>query len=346
MNHSKHLKNCLLLVVLLPLLSSAQKGGGAAWQLLHRFPVSGNGFWDYLAIDPASGHLFVAHGTQVNVLDKTSGRQLAVIDSTLGVHGIAFDDARGKGYISDGRLNRVTVFDLKSFRVLKQIPVGANPDAIFYEDYSGKIITCNGRSQDLSIIDPATDQVLATTPVGGKPETAVSDGKGKIFVNIENKSEIALVDARDFSVKARWSIAPGESPTGLVLDRKHNRLFAGCDNKLLVVMDAANGKLVTTVPIGDGCDGVGFDESLHLVFASCGEGTLTVIRQLTADRYEVQANVPTQRGARTMAVDPVTHLVYLPTAAFGPPPAPSKENPRPRPSLLPDSFQVLVMGRK
>jgi YVTN family beta-propeller protein len=304
------------------------------------FHIASSGGWDYITVDPSSNRLYVSHGTQVNILDKATGDSLGVIPNTTGVHGIALGP--DNGYTSNGRINSVTVFDRKTGAVSAQINVtGQGPDAIFYDDYSKKVITCNGHSQDLSIIDPSTNQVVATVPVGGKPETAVSDGAGMIYVNIEDKAQIAAVDAKTFKVVNTWSIAPGESPSGLAIDRKTKRLFAGCDNKILIVLDATTGKVVTTVPIGDGCDGVGFDPTTRRVYASCGEGVLTVVQESSATTFKVLGNVPTKKGARTIAVDPSTSLIYLPTADYqATTPAGQK-----RPPMVPGSFQVLVVGQ-
>jgi YVTN family beta-propeller protein len=312
----------------------------AGYSVKKVFHIASSGGWDYINVDPSSNRLYVSHGLQVNILDKVTGDSLGVIPNTTGVHGIALGP--DYGYTSNGRINTVTVFDRKTGAVTAQINVsGQNPDAIFYDDYSKKVITCNGRSQDLSIIDPATNQVVATVPVGGKPETAVSDGAGKIYVNIEDKGQIVAVDAKSFKVLNTWSIAPGESPSGLAIDRKTMRLFAGCDNKILIVLDANSGKVVTTVPIGDGCDGVGFDPATSRVYASCGEGVLTVIQESGPAAFKVLANVPTKKGARTITVDPSTSLIYLPTADFqATTPAGQK-----RPPMVPGSFQVLVVGQ-
>jgi len=314
----------------------AQKSG---YRVTDSFHIASTNWWDYIAVN--KNKLYVSHGTQVNILDKKRGDSLGVIPNTEGVHGIAFVNAMNKGYTSNGRLNNVTVFDLTTNKILKQIPTGANPDAIFYDDYSKKIITCNGRSNNLSIIDPTTDQVVDSIPLSGKPETAVSDGAGKVFVNIENKSAISEIDIKNFKVINTWSIAPGESPSGLAIDRKTNRLFAGCDNKILVVLNAENGTVVSTPAIGNGCDGTAFDPQLNYIYSSNGEGTLTVIKEISKDKFEVVENVTTKRGARTLALDPVTHTVYLPTANFKP-----AENGERRPPMVPGSFQVLVVKKQ
>lgn len=310
--------------------------GPSGYQLARTFKIASPGGWDYIAVGPDK-RIYVSHGGQVNILDQQTGDSVGMIPNTTGVHGIAFDGS-GKGYTSNGRLNTVTVFDLRTDAVLQQIPTGQNPDAIMYDPFSKKIITCNGRSHDLSIIDPGTAQVVATIPLEGKPETAVSDAAGKIYINIEDKSRIAVVDIRTGKVDSSWSIAPGEGPTGLAIDTKTKRLFAGCD-KMLIVVDATNGKIVDKLPIGDGCDGVGFDNGLQLVFASCGEGKLSVIKETSASSFMVLDNVPTKRSARTCAVDERTHNVYLPAADTEPAPAGQ------RPKMIPGTFQVLEIGR-
>jgi len=332
------MRRLLLAAGLLASLSGMAQNAG--YSVLKTFHIASAGGWDYITVDPGSNRLYVSHGTQVNILDKATGDSVGVIPGTTGVHGIALVSSLGKGYTSNGRLNTVTVFDLKTAQVLGQINTGQNPDAIFYDDFSKKVITCNGRSQDLSVIDPASGQVVATIPVGGKPETAVSDGAGKIYVNIEDKAQIIAVDAKTFTVLNRWSIAPGESPSGLAIDRVTRRLFAGCDNKILIVLDADNGNVVAKVPIGDGCDGVGFDAGTKRVYSSNGEGTLTVIQENSAANFTVLANVPTKKGARTIAVDGSTHLIYLPTADFE---AITPAGQR-RPPMIPGSFQVVVVG--
>ena len=306
------------------------------FKVVKTFHIMSPGGWDYIAVH--NGKLYVSHGTQVNILDENTGDSLGFIPNTTGVHGIAFDDALNKGYTSNGRLNNVTVFDLKTNQVLSQIATGQNPDAILYEPFSKKIITCNGRSNDLSVIDPSTGTVVATIGVGGKPETAVSDQAGKLYVNIEDKSEIAVVNTKNFTVENHWSLTPGEGPTGLAIDRATRRLFSGCD-KLLVVMDADNGKIIDKLPIGDGCDGDAFDNQTKMIFTSNGEGTITAIEEKSANSFKVAGNFPTKRGARTIALDEKTHTIFLPTADFDP----INKQPNGRPMMIPGTFQVLVV---
>jgi YVTN family beta-propeller protein len=239
----------------------------------------------------------------------------------------------------------VTVFELSSLKVLNKIKVGENPDAILYDPSSKRVFTFNGRSNDVSAIDAAKGEVVGTIKVDGKPEFAVSDEKGLVFVNIEDKSELMALDPNKLEVKSRWPLAPCEEPSGLAIDRKHRRLFSGCGNKLMAMVDADSGKVISTLPIGDGVDANAFDPETGLAFASCGEGVLTVVHEDSADKFSVAESVPTKRGARTMALDPATHRIFVVTAEFGPPPAPTAAQPRPRPAILPDSFVVLVMGK-
>jgi YVTN family beta-propeller protein len=312
----------------------AQSPGG--FKVTKTFKIGSPGGWDYISVGPDK-KIYVSHGTQVNILDQKTGDSVGVIPNTTGVHGIAFAESLGKGYTSNGRLNNVSVFDLKTAQVLRQIPTGQNPDAIMYDPFSKKIITCNGRSHDLTIIDPATDQVVATIALDGKPETAVSDEAGKIYVNIEDKNKISVVDITTNAVLSGWPLS-AESPTGLAIDTKTRRLFAGCD-KLLVVMDATSGAIVDKLPIADGCDGVGFDGGLKYIFASCGVGKLTVIQENSASSFKVLGDVPTKRSARTLAVDEKTHEVFLPAADTEP--AAAGE----RPKVIPGTFQVLVVSQ-
>jgi YVTN family beta-propeller protein len=313
-------------------LASAQ--GNSGFHVTKTFKIGSPGGWDYISVGPDQ-KIYVSHGTQVNILDAKTGDSVGVVPNTTGVHGIAF--AGGKGYTSNGRLNTVTVFDLKTAAVLSQINAGQNPDAIMYDPYTKLVITCNGRSHDLTLIDAASGQVTGTIPLDGKPETAVSDEAGKLYVNIEDKNKISCVDLGTKTVTASWPLG-ADGPTGLAIDVQTKRLFAGCDQKL-VVMDATNGNVVATLPIANGCDGVGFDKALKLVFASCGEGKLTVIKEESAGTFTVIDNVPTKRSARTCAVNQLTHEVYLPEADTEP--AAAGE----RPKQVPGTFGVVVVGK-
>lgn len=312
----------------------------AGLHVINTFHIASAGGWDYLEIGPVNDWLYVSHGTQVNILNKKTGDSVGIIENTIGIHGIAFDVANGKGYTSNGRLNNVYVFDMHNNKILATIATGQNPDAIMYEPFSKKIITCNGRSNNLSIIDPLQNKTIDSVYVGGKPETAVSDGNGKFFVNVEDKNEIVVVDSKTFKVLNHWSFAPGESPTGLAYDAKTKRLFAGCE-KLLMVIDATNGKVVDKLTIGDGCDGVAFDPASKNIFTSNGEGTMTVIHEASADKFIVVENIVTKKGARTIALDKATGLLYLPTADF----EAMQPGEKGRPKMKAGTFQILVLGK-
>src|SRR4030095_8896055 len=298
------------------------------------YHIASPGGWDYIAVN--SRNLYVSHSTQVNILNEETGDSVGYIPNTTGVHGIAFDKELNKGYTSNGRLNNVTVFDLKTNSILEQIATGENPDAINYEPYTKTIITCNGRSKSLSIIDAKINKVIGTVDVGGKPEAAVSDGNGKLFVNIEDKNEIVAVDLKTFTVTNHWPLNPAEGPTGLAYDRNTKRLFAGCE-KLLVVVNAENGSVVDKIAIGDGCDGVAFDSKKKIIYTSNGEGNISVIKEINADKFSLLGNYPTKRGARTITINENTVTLYLPTADFDP----TKTGQNGRPMMVPGTFQVL-----
>jgi YVTN family beta-propeller protein len=316
------------------------------YKLAKTFPLGGDGGWDYLTVDNASRRVFVSRATRVMVVDADSGKLLSEIPDTPGVHGIAIADDLGRGFISAGRANSVTIFDLKSLAVISKVSTGQNPDAILYEPTTKRVFAFNGRSSDATVIDAATGDVAATIPLGGKPEFSVHDGKGTVYVNIEDKAELVALDAKTMKEKSRWSLAPCVDPSGLAIDRKHGRLFSACANKMMVVTDAATGKQLATVPIGAGTDGAGFDPDAGFAFSSNGgDGTLTIVQEISPGKFGVVETVETQRSARTMTIDPKTHAVLLSAAKFGPPPAPTAENPRPRPVAEPGSFALLVVSK-
>ena len=335
---------CLLLASQCAAAGAKQKSP-PGYRLIKEVRLGGEGGWDYLTFDAKGKRLFISRSTHVMVVDADTFAVVGDIPDTQGVHGIALVEDLGKGYTSNGRANTVTVFDSKTLKVLKQVPVGQNPDAIIYDPASKRVFTMNGRSNDATAIDAATDTVAGTVALDGRPEFAVSDERGHVFVNLEDKSSVAEFDPKKLSVLARWPIAPGEEPSGLAIDRRHARLFSTGANKTLAVLDALTGKVVATLPIGGGVDAAGFDPETGLAFSSNGEGTLTVIREDSPDKFTVLENVATRRGARTMALDPKTHRVFLVTAEFGPPPKATPERPRPRPSVVPGSFTLLILGR-
>jgi DNA-binding beta-propeller fold protein YncE len=331
-----------LFISLLATFSSAVDSG---YHVIKAYKLGGEGGWDYLNLDSASRRLYISRATHVIVIDADSGKPVGDIPDTPGVHGIALAPELGRGFVSNGREGTVTIFDIDSLKLITKVKVGDNPDAILYDPATKRVFTFNGKSQDSTAIDAAKGTVLSTIKLEGKPEFAASDGKGMIFVNIEDKSQLDAIDPAKLEVKSRWPLAPCEEPSGLAIDRKNRRLFAGCDNKMMAVVDADSGKVLATPAIGDGVDATAFDEGTGLAFASCGEGVLTVVREESPSKFSVVENVKTQQGARTLALDEKTHQVFVVTANFGPPPAPSADNPHPRRTILPDSFVVLVVGK-
>lgn len=317
----------------------------SGYRLTSRIEIGGEGGWDYLTVDAAARRLYVSRSTRVTVLDVDTGKPVGEITGTNGVHGIAIASDLGRGYTSNGRNGSVTIFDLKTLKPLGQVKVGANPDAIIYDSATRRVFAFNRGSSDVSAIDAADGKVAGLIALGGHPEFAASDGKGTVFVNLDDKSEVVVLDSRKLEVKSRWPVAPGEDPSGMAMDLKHRRLFIGCGNKKMIVMNADNGRVVADLPIGGGVDATAFDPDTGLAFSSNGEGTLTVVHEDGADKFRVVEDVPTARGARTMALDPKTHKVFLATAKFGPPPAPTPDRPHPRPSVVPGSFVILVLEK-
>jgi len=307
------------------------------YQIARKIAVGGEGGWDYITVDGASSRIYASHATTAVVVDIKTGKVIGSIPDTKGIHGIALAPEINRGYTSNGRDSSVTAFDLKTLKPIAKFKVtGANPDCILYDSFAKKIYTFNGRSSNASVIDIRDNKVVATIPLSGKPEFAASDGKGKIYVNIEDKSTITVIDAKEYKVVQNWSIAPGEEPSGLALDNITHRLFSVCGNKLMVVTDAETGKVITTLPIGERCDGVTFDPGKKMVYSSNGDGTITVVQEVDANTFQVLENARSQLGARTIAVDKVTHHLYLPTAEFGAPVAGER-----RPPIKPNSFVIL-----
>lgn len=315
-----------------------------SYKLTGHFPIGGDGGWDYLTVDAPSRRLFVSRSTHVMVIDADSGKILGDIPATEGVHGIALAPELKRGFTSNGRSSTVTVFDLATLQVTSRVKTtGENPDAILFEPVTKRVFTFNGRGKNATAIDAASGNIAGTVPLGGKPEFCASDVSGRVFVNIEDKSEIAVIDAKKLTVEAHWPLAPCEEPSGMAIDQKKQRLFVGCRNRLLVVMSTSDGHIVSKLPIGEGNDAVAFDPEIGLVLASNGDGTLTLVRETTPNTYAVVQTVATKKSARTLAIDTKTHRAFLPAADFGPPPSPTAENLRPRPSLVPGSFEILVV---
>lgn len=310
------------------------------YTITHTYKLGGDGGWDYLALDTASHGLFIARQDRVMVVDPQNGKPIAVIPGLNRAHGIAFAYAEGHGFATSGADSTVTMFDLKTLKVLKRTKAAIDDDAVLFDPATGHIFTMNGDAKSSSVIDAKTGDVIGTIDLGGGPEFGVSAGDGKLYINIEDASEVVEVDAAAMKVTRRWSIKPCESPSGLAIDRVHHRLFSGCRNGTMGISDAQAGKLVTTVPIGRGVDACRFDEGTGLAFASNGDGTLTVIHEDSPDTYTVVGNVNTMRGARTMELDPVSHRLFTVSAEFGPLPAGQR-----RPPVLPGTFSLLELDR-
>jgi DNA-binding beta-propeller fold protein YncE len=340
-----YFRGCFPASLVLILAAAALAAAGPGYKVVNSYKVGGDGGWDYLTADAAARRLYISRATHVIVLDLDSGKTVGDIADTPGVHGIALAPELGRGFVSNGREGTVSVFDLKTLATSSKIKVGDNPDAILYDPATKRVFTFNGRSQDSTAIDAATGTVLGTIKLDGKPEFSASDGKGGVFVNIEDKSELVAINPKTLEVKSKWALAPCESPSGLSMDKKNRRLFVGCDNKMMAVVDADSGKVLATPAIGDGVDATTFDDETGLAFASCGEGVLSVIHEDSPDKFSVAENVPTQAGARTLALDSKTHNLFVVTAKFGPPPAATADNPHPRRSIMSDSFVVLVLSK-
>ena len=324
------------LSVAILLSSSILLNAQTNYKMVRQIPLEGDGGWDYLSVDEAAGRLYVSHASMALVVDLKTGTQIGKIADTKGIHGIAVVPALNKGFTSNGRDTSVTVFDLKTLQVTGRIKVtGKNPDAILYDPFSQKLFTFNGGSSSATVIDPKENKVIGTIPLDGKPEFPQSDGKGKIYVNIEDKSEISVINPTTMKVEKSWSIAPGEEPSGLALDNETHRLFSVCGNKLMVVSDAEAGKVVTTLPIGDRCDGVAFDPATKRAFSSNGDGTITVVQEVNKDSYKVIETITTPKGARTITIDKTTHHIYLPTADF------EAATGNGRPAMKPGTFKVI-----
>lgn len=317
----------------------------AGYHVVARWQIGGDGGWDYMAVDPVTRELYVTRGAHVLAINTATGKVVADITGFKGTHGVVFDATGKLGYISDGGSNQVAVFDRATHVVTARIPAGTNPDGILFEPFTQTVWAFNGRSHDATVIDTRTNKVLSTIPLAGKPEFPTSDGKGSVFVNIEDKSLLEHIDAKTRKPLGQWPLAPCESPSGQAIDVQHETLFSVCDGKVMAVTDGLSGKVVASVPIGDGPDAAAFDPARRLIFSSNGEGTLTVVHQDTPTKYTVLATVPTQRSARTLALDEQTGRVYLVAAKFGPRPAPTAANPHPWPSVVPGSFVVLVVDR-
>ena len=314
------------------------------YKVLDRWKIGGEGAWDYITADPGAHLLYATHGPRVEVIDTNTGKAVGAITGMKSVHGVTLDEGGKYGYISDGAANEVVIFDRKTFATVAKLPAATNPDGIIYEPVSKTVWTFNGRSSDSTVIDATTNKVVATVKLSGKPEFPAVDGKGFIYVNIETKNSVVKLDGKTHAVVAEWTLTGCESPSGMAIDTAHHRLFSVCDGKKMAVTDYATGKVIANPAIGEGPDAAGFDAKHDVAFSSNGkEGTLTIIDTKT---YKVLQTLPTMMGARTMTFDPGTGKAYLIAAELGPRPAATKEMPRPRPSIVPGSYSILVVGRK
>lgn len=333
------MKRILTLLITIAVLLAVPAFAQKQYKLANTVKLGGDGGWDYLYYDKDGHRLFITRGTHVMVVDTNSLKVTDDIPDLSGIHGVTLAPELGRGFISNGGDNSVTVFDLKTLKKVDSVKVGERPDAIMYDPFTKHVFTFNARSKDSTVVDAASGKVLGTIPLGGKPEYPATDLKGKVFVNIEDKNEIAQIDASKLTVLNRWALGLCQEPSALAFDKEHHRLFAGCGNKMMAVVDSETGKVVTTVPIGEGVDAGRFNPNTQQVFMSCGEGVLTVIHEDTPDKYSVTQNLPTAKGARTMAMDYENNVAYLVTAQRDPkPPAPGQ-----RPAMVPGSFELLVV---
>jgi DNA-binding beta-propeller fold protein YncE len=322
-----------IFVTTLSLVAGAQSAPG--YKVVNTWKLGGNGGWDYLTVDSDGRRIFIARSDRVMVVDEDSGKLIAEIPNTLGVHGVALTPEFGRGFISDGGEDMVTIFDLKTLKVLNKVKVGTRPDAIVYDPFTKRVFTFNASSHDTTAIDAGKGEVVGKIDLGGKPEFAASDEKGTMFVNVEDTSELVAFDPQKLVVKSRWKMAGCEEPTGLAIDRKNRRLFAGCGGgKKMAIVDADSGKVIAMPDIGEGCDATAFDAGQMLAFASAGDGTITAIREDSPDKFSVAETVKTQDHARTMALDPKTHELFTVTATV-----------LPARKVVPDSFVVLVVAK-
>jgi DNA-binding beta-propeller fold protein YncE len=348
---SKKFVCAIVTLLLLSLLAPAQvrtapqSSGGSGYHLIKKVKLGGAGGWDYLEVDPATHRLFITRATHVIVVDPDQGKIIGDIPDTQGVHGVALADEFHKGFTTNGRASNSTIFDLASLKVLGSAPTDKDPDGVIYDPFSKRVFSFNGDGNSSTAIDAASGKVAGTVALGGGPEFAASDNKGNIFVNLEDKSALAKFDAKTLKVEGTWPLAPCESPSGLAMDAAHEILVVGCRNKLMTFVDGNSGKILGTVPIGQGVDANRFDPVSGYAFASCGDGSLTIAHEDSPTKFSIVETLQTQRGARTMALDYATHAVYLVTAELGAAPVSTPENPHPRPTIVPDTFTLLVYGK-
>jgi DNA-binding beta-propeller fold protein YncE len=321
-----------------------QMAHGQSYKLIKSVPIGGEGGWDYLSIDAQARKLYVTHADKIVVVDLTQDKVVGEIPDTPGVHGFTIAPELGRGFSSNGTESSVSVIDLKALKTIAKVESGENPDAILYDSTHSEVYAFNGRGKSATVINAKSNNVVSTVPLPGKPEFAAADELGeRVFCNIEDKNEVAVIDMKTHAVTATWPLAPGEEPTGMAFDAVHHRLFVGCHNKLMVMLDSDTGKVVAKIPIGAGVDACAFDDTKQLAFASCGDGTLTIAKEEALDKLTVVQTLTTERGARTMALDPGTHRIYTCTAQIAPDTNPSPGE-RHRPNYVPGTFHLLVYG--
>jgi DNA-binding beta-propeller fold protein YncE len=333
----------LAAVLVTAIASAAQTTSG--YHVAKTLEIGGEGGWDYVNFDASSNRLYIARATRVMVVDVESGKLVGELPGTNGVHGVALVSKLGRGVSSNGKDNSATIFDLKTLKPIATVKTGEKPDAILYDKFSGYVLTFNGGSNTATVIDVEKAEAVATIALPGRPETGVSDGQGKVFLNLEDIAHVVVIDMKTNKVVNDWKLEGCEEPTGLAMDKKNRRLFSGCHNQVMPILNADNGQQLATLPIGKGVDAVAFDPETQLAFSSNGEGTLTVVHEDSPDTFSVVENVQTQPGAKTMALDPKSHNIYLVSAKFEPVPPATADTPRPKRKMIPDSFFVLVMGK-
>ncbi len=330
----------------LVLLASMQAMGAQSFKFLKSIPVGGEGGWDYLSVDAKARKLYVTHATKIVIIDLAEDKIAGEIADTPGVHGFAIASDLDRGFSSNGKESKVSVVDLNTAKTITKVETGENPDAILFEPTNSEVYAFNGRGKSATVIDAKNSKVVVTVPLSGKPEFAAADALGgRVFCNIEDKNEVAVIDIKTHAVTASWPLAPGKEPSGMAFDAVHHRLFVGCGNKLMTMLDSDTGKVVAKVPIGAGVDACAFDDATQLAFASCGDGTITIAKEEALDKLTVVQTLTTERGARTMALDPGTHRIYTCTAQIAPDTGPSPSpGERRRPNYVPGTFHVLVYG--
>lgn len=335
-----------LILVVLAVIGVVHMGTAQSkFHLVKKTVIGGEGGWDYLSVDTKNNVLYVSHSTQVEVLNLKTHEKIGAIPNLQGVHGVIAVPSTGRGVTTNGRSNTVTIFDLKTLKPVVDLPTGKNPDALLYDSFSKRVFVFNHSDVTTTAIDIENGKVVGTIDLGGTAlEAGASDEAGTIFVNLEDASEIVAFDAKTLTIKNRWKLTPCEEPTGLAVDKKNNRLFSVCHSGVMMIVDSKSGEIVKQLPIGQRVDGVVFDPELKMAFSSNGEGTITVVKENSANEFEVVETIKTEPGARTIALDPKTHHLFVSTAQFGETPAATADNPNPRPKVLPNTFMVLEYG--